>query len=55
MSLYTQALKSQDPKILDIGQEMKTRWNADFLEVEKYWEENELDEIRESALHPFLF
>ncbi|KAG0301241.1 hypothetical protein BGZ98_008527 [Dissophora globulifera] len=46
VSLYTQALTSQDPEILRIGQEMKRRWNADNSGVKKYWREYELEKIR---------
>jgi len=50
ISLFTQALKSQDSKIYGIGQEMKTRWDADLLEVAKYWEENEPEDTHVCAL-----
>ncbi|KAF8928369.1 hypothetical protein BGZ58_009692 [Dissophora ornata] len=44
VSLFTQALKSQDPKMFGFGQEMKTRWDSDFSEVEIFWARNGLEE-----------
>ena len=46
VSLFNEAIKSRDPSIVCLGQEMKRRWNTDKIAVQKYWNENELEGIR---------
>ncbi|KAF9919237.1 hypothetical protein BGZ65_012269, partial [Modicella reniformis] len=46
VSLFNEALKSQDPSIVYLGQEMRSQWNSDKIAVQKYWNENELENIR---------
>ena len=46
ISLFSEAMGSQDPSIVQHGQEMKRRWAADRTVIQKYWREVELETIQ---------
>ncbi|KAF9418407.1 hypothetical protein BGZ94_009703 [Podila epigama] len=46
VSLFSEALKSRDPNIVHVGQEMKRLWNANKITTLKYWSELELESIQ---------
>ncbi|KAF9176871.1 hypothetical protein BGZ50_009504 [Haplosporangium sp. Z 11] len=43
-------MKSQDPSIVHLGQEMRRQWSTDKIAVQNYWNENELVGIREKNI-----
>ena len=46
VALFTEAMKSQDPSVVQRGEEMKMRWTSDKTVFQKYWKELQLESIR---------